>query len=176
MNAQLDVQAVRDVPDDGEGIFGPARFRQVLGRFCTGVAVVTALQGDQPIGLTIQSLTSVSLVPPLVSICLAKSSSSWPRMKASGAFCVNILRDDQEAVSRAFAAKDGNRFSSIGWQRAPGTGSPLLDDVLAWVDCCIQAEHDAGDHVIAVGRVISLGDMSQGRPLLFYRGGYERFE
>ncbi len=168
-------RASRDVPDD-VGAFEPAHFRQVLGHFCTGVAVVTAMHGDQPIGLTIQSLTSVSLVPPLVSICPAKASSSWPRIKASGAFCINILREDQEAVSRAFAAKDGDRFSRVGWRCAPVTGSPLLDDVLAWVDCRTQAEHDAGDHVIALGRVVGLGVLHQGWPLLFYRGGYGRLD
>jgi 3-hydroxy-9,10-secoandrosta-1,3,5(10)-triene-9,17-dione monooxygenase reductase component len=96
-------------------------------------------------------------------------------MKASGAFCVNILRDQQEAVSRTFSTKGGKRFENIGWQHAPGTGSPLLDDALAWVDCRIQAEHDAGDHVIAVGLVVGLGAIPQGRPLLYYRGSYVRF-
>ncbi|MGH8908981.1 MAG: flavin reductase family protein [Egibacteraceae bacterium] len=154
----------------------PTRFRHVLGHFCTGVAVVTAFQGDRPIGFTVQSFTSVSLTPPLISICLATSSSSWPCMRASGAFCVNILRDDQEGVSRAFATKNGERFEGIGWQRTPKTGSPLLDDVLAWVDCRVAGEHNAGDHVIALGLVVGLGTRQQGWPLLFYRGGYKRFE
>jgi 3-hydroxy-9,10-secoandrosta-1,3,5(10)-triene-9,17-dione monooxygenase reductase component len=171
-----DARAVSRVSDDAEAAFDPMLFRQVLGHFCTGVTIVTAVQDTQPIGLTIQSFTSVSLVPPLVSICPAKSSSSWPRIKASGAFCVNILRDDQEVISRAFATKARDRFSNIDWRQAPGTGSPLLDGALAWVDCRFQAEHDAGDHVIAVGRVVGLGTLRQGWPLLFYQGGYGHFE
>lgn len=164
---------------DGDGpatALGPAGFRYVLGHFCTGVAVVTALHRGQPVGMTIQSLTSVSLTPPLVSICPAKASASWPCIKSAGVFCVNILRDEQEVVSRVFAAKGGDRFEDVRWRRAPGTGSPLLDDVLAWIDCRIQAEHDAGDHVITVGRVLGLGARSRGRPLLFYRGGYGAFQ
>ncbi len=173
--AQLGPPAKSNVSNGSEITFESTRFRQVLGHFCTGVAVVTALQRGQPIGLTVQSFASVSLVPPLVSFCPSKSSSSWPRIKASGAFCVNILKDAQEAVSRAFAAKDGDRFFNVSWRRTPETGSPLLEDALAWVDCRFQDQHDAGDHVIVVGRVVGLGAMEQGWPLLFYRGGYGHF-
>ena len=90
-------------------------------------------------------------------------------------FCVNILTEDQEALSRAFAGRPPDRFLGVGWR--PGrSGSPILADVLAWIECTIDAEHDAGDHVIVVGRVHELDVGHGGGPLVFYRGGYGRFE
>ena len=165
-----------DLALTGAASFDAARFRQVLGHFCTGVTVVTGIHEGEPVGFTAQSFTSVSLDPPLVLVCPAKSSASWPRIAASGAFCVTILRQDQEAVCRAFAARGADKFRGIGWTPAPGTGSPLLSGALAWVDCRIEAEHDGGDHVIAVGRVVDMGVAAEARPLLFYRGGFGSFE
>ena len=158
------------------GGFDAARFRQVLGHFCTGVVVVTGIFEEEPVGFTVQSFTSVSLEPPLVTVCPARSSATWPRLRSSGTFCANVLRHDQEAVARVFATTGGDRFRGLGWRPAPATGSPQLEGVLAWVDCRIEAEHDGGDHLIAVGRVLDLGVGDAGRPLLFYRGGYGRFE
>lgn len=157
-------------------MFDDARFRQVLGHFCTGITVIAAMDGDEPVGFTAQSFTSVSLDPPLVSVCPAKTSSSWPRIRAAGRFCANILSDDQEAVSRAFATRDGEKFKGLGWKASAATGSPVLDGVLGWVDCELEVEHEAGDHLISVARVVDLGIAEEGRPLLFYRGGYGRFE
>lgn len=153
-----------------------AHFRQVLGHFCTGITIVTALEGDEPVGFTAQSFTSVSLDPPLVLICPGKSSSSWPRIKGAGVFCANVLAAAQEATCRAFAISGGDKFKGVGWTPSSGTGSPVLTDALAWVDCRIEAEYDGGDHVIVVGRVVDLGVAEEGSPLLFYRGGYGRFE
>lgn len=155
--------------------FDLARFRQVLGHFCTGVTVLTALDDGGPVGFTAQSFTSVSLDPPLVSVCPARRSISWPRMAASGAFCANVLAEDQEAVGRAFAAPGEDRFAGVGWKPSPVTGSPVLDGALAWVDCRLHAEHDGGDHLIAVAKVVDLAVGGGGAPLLFYRGGYGRF-
>lgn len=148
----------------------------MLGHFCTGVVVVTGLSDGEPVGFTVQSFTSVSLDPPLVTLCPARSSATWPRLRSAGTFCANVLTDDQEATGRVFATTGGERFRGLGWRPSPATGSPLLDGVLAWVDCRIEAEHDGGDHLIVVGRVLDLGVGSGGRPLLFYRGGYGRFE
>jgi flavin reductase (DIM6/NTAB) family NADH-FMN oxidoreductase RutF len=153
-----------------------ARFRQVMGHFCTGITIVTAVDGDEPVGFTAQSFTSVSLDPPLVLLCPGKTSSSWPRIKASGSFCVNILADDQEALCRGFATAGVDKFKGVGWTPAAGTGSPVLGDVLAWADCHLVAEHDAGDHTIAVGRVVELGVRDHVGPLLFFRGGYGSFQ
>jgi 3-hydroxy-9,10-secoandrosta-1,3,5(10)-triene-9,17-dione monooxygenase reductase component len=153
----------------------PATMRTVLGHFATGIAVVTAMDGGAPVGLACNSFTSVSLEPPLVLFCAAKSSTTWPRIQATGKWAVNILGEDDEEVCRLFAEKDADRFAHMTFR--PGqSGAPILDRTLAFVDCETDAEHDAGDHVIVVGRVLELGYQAEGKPLLFYRGGYGRYE
>jgi 3-hydroxy-9,10-secoandrosta-1,3,5(10)-triene-9,17-dione monooxygenase reductase component len=153
----------------------PATYRTVLGHFATGVVIVTAFDGDEPVGMACNSFTSVSLEPPLVLFCAAKSSTTWPRIQGAGKWAANILDDDGEEVCRLFAQKGADRFARIAY--TPGrTGSPILEDALAFVDCETLVEHDAGDHVIVVGRVLELGYQHEGTPLLFYRGGYGRYE
>jgi 3-hydroxy-9,10-secoandrosta-1,3,5(10)-triene-9,17-dione monooxygenase reductase component len=152
-----------------------ATYRTVLGHFATGVVIVTALDGDEPVGMACNSFSSVSLEPPLVLFCAAKSSSTWPRIETSGKWAANILDEDGEEVCRLFAQKGADRFARIAY--TPGrTGSPILEDALAFVDCETIDKHDAGDHVIVVGRVVELGYQPEGKPLLFYRGGYGRYE
>ena len=153
----------------------PATFRTVLGHFATGVAIVTAIDGDEPVGMACNSFTSVSLEPPLVLFCAAKSSTTWPRIQAAGKWAANILEEDGEEVCRLFAQKGVDRFAHITYSTGR-SGAPILRDALAFVDCETEAEHDAGDHVIVVGRVLELGYASERKPLLFYRGGYGRFE
>ena len=165
------------LPDDADvPTFDGARFRQVLGHFATGVTVIASVGSDGPVGMAVGSFTSVSLDPPLVAFCPGRSSSSWPRIREAGAFCVNVLGEDQETLSRTFASKAPDKFMGVGWEPA-GTGSPRLTDALAWIDCTIEAVHEAGDHDICIGRVraLDVGDDSPG-PLVFYRGGYGRFE
>ena len=155
--------------------FDSKRFRHVLGHFPTGVAVVTALPPDgKPAGMAVGSFTSVSLDPPLVAFLPDKSSSSWPRIEEAGSFCVNILGSEQESVCRTFAVKGGDKFAELGWRKA-GSGSPLLDGVVAWIDCDIETVHEAGDHYIVIGRVRDLDVAEQNLPLLFFQGGYGRF-
>lgn len=156
--------------------FDGARFRQVLGHFCTGVTVIASLDGDEPVGFTAQSFTAVSLDPPLIAVCPARTSRSWPRIQSAGRFCANILADDQESLGRTFATLGVDKFADVEWQRSPVTGSPILVGALAWVDCVIEAEHDGGDHVVVLARVVALGVSGSGQPLLFFRGGYGRFE
>jgi len=152
-----------------------ATYRTVLGHFATGVVLVTAVDGDEPVGMACNSFTSVSLEPPLVLFCAAKSSTTWPRIQAAGKWAANFLDDDGEEICRLFAQKGADRFARVAY--APGrTGAPILEDALAYVDCETLVEHDAGDHVIVVGRVIELGYQHEGKPLLFYRGGYGRYE
>lgn len=152
-----------------------AHYRQVLGHFPTGVTVITAVGSDgRPAGFAVGSFFSVSLDPALVGFCAGKSSSSWPAIRSAGRFCVNILAEDQEAVCRQFSSKVDDKFSGLGWQPTV-TGSPRLADVLAWIDCDVEAIHDAGDHEVCVGRVRELGVERENGPLLFYRGGYGRF-
>jgi 3-hydroxy-9,10-secoandrosta-1,3,5(10)-triene-9,17-dione monooxygenase reductase component len=152
-----------------------ASLRTVLGHFATGVAIVTAIDGDEPVGMACNSFTSVSLEPQLVLFCAAKSSTTWPRIQAARKWAANILDEDGEEVCRLFAQKGADRFAHLEYTTGR-TGAPILEDALAFVDCETLDEHDAGDHVIVVGRVLELGYSSESKPLLFYRGGYGRFD
>lgn len=157
---------------DGSTVIEAAHYRTVLGHFPTGVTVVAGrTDDDAPVGLAIGSFFSVSLDPALVGFCVGKSSSSWPAMAPHGSFCVNVLGADQEDVCRVFASKADDKFASIGWSPTE-TGSPRIDGVLAWIDCDLEATHDAGDHLIVVGRVRGLDVGSGHDPLVFFRGGY----
>jgi flavin reductase (DIM6/NTAB) family NADH-FMN oxidoreductase RutF/DNA-binding IclR family transcriptional regulator len=152
-----------------------AKFRQVLGHFPTGVAVVTGMDADgKPAGMAVGSFSSVSLDPPLVAFMPDKSSSSWPKFRDSGAFCVNILGAEQESVCRAFALKGGDKFAELAWHPA-SSGSPILDGALAWIDCDIDVVHEAGDHYIVIGLVRELDIGTPALPLVFFQGGYGRF-
>lgn len=154
----------------------PDRYRRVLGQYPTGVCVIAA-DGPEagPCGMVVGSFTSVSLDPPLIAFYPAKSSTSWPKIESAGAFCVNILGADQEDVCRTFSAKSGNKFEKVLFHHTPQTGSPIIDGVVAWIDCDIEAVQDAGDHVLVLGRVRELDLQRPGLPLLFFRGGYGRF-
>jgi 3-hydroxy-9,10-secoandrosta-1,3,5(10)-triene-9,17-dione monooxygenase reductase component len=151
-----------------------ARFRQVLGHFPTGVTVITATGPDGPAGLAVGSFFSVSLDPPLVAFCAAKSSTSYPKIAEAGHFVVNVLSEDQEEISRVFASKGTDKFSGIGYHHALGTGAPVINDVLAWIGCDIQDVHEAGDHYIVVGLVHEMEVGHEAGPLVFFRGGYGR--
>lgn len=149
-----------------------ADFRRVLGHFPTGVAAITSTGPDSlPVGMAVSSFTSVSLEPPLVAFFPAKSSTTWPSVRERGAFCVNILGVDQEAICRRLATKGGDKFAEIAWTRDIA-GLPELTGAVAWIYCDIDAVHDAGDHEIVVGRVRRLEVDESVSPLLFYRGGY----
>jgi 3-hydroxy-9,10-secoandrosta-1,3,5(10)-triene-9,17-dione monooxygenase reductase component len=152
-----------------------ASLRTVLGHFATGVAIITAVDGEEPVGMACNSFTSVSLEPQLVLFCAAKSSTTWPRIQAAKKWAANILCEEAEEVSRLFAQKGADRFARIAYTFGR-TGAPILEAALAFADCETVAEHDAGDHVIVVGRVLELGYAPNGKPLLFYRGGYGRFD
>ncbi len=147
--------------------------RDVLGHFATGVVVVTArTPGGDLLGFTCQSFASLSLDPPLVSFAPARTSTTWPRIRDIGAFCVNVLAAGQRDRSVGFARSGAvDKFAGVDWWPAP-SGAPVLEGVSAWVDCTLRAEHDGGDHTIVVGRVLDLGADPTRLPLLFYRGGY----
>ena len=154
--------------------FDEARFRQVLGHFTTGVTVITAAAPDGPVGLAVGSFASVSLDPPMVGFFPDRGSSSWPKIEASGHFCVNVLAEAQEDVCRRFAMKGDDKFRGLGWHAA-SSGAPVLEGILAWIDCDIDSVSDAGDHHFVLGRVRDLAVVHDGSPLLFFRGGYGRF-
>lgn len=152
----------------------PLVFRQVLGHFPTGVTVVTAAPGGAPHGMTIGSFFSISLDPPLVGLCIDQRSTSWPAIEPAGVFAVNILAEDQAAVSGHFASKAESKFDGVDWR--PGvSGSPILPGVVGHIDCRTEQVIDSGDHWIVVGRVLELAVDREARPLLFFRGGYGTF-
>lgn len=155
---------------------GPEWYRRVLGQYPTGVCVVTAnASGAGPSGMVVGSFTSVSIDPPLIAFYPARSSTSWPKIESSGSFCVNILGADQEDICRTFSAKAADKFEKIRHHPAGQTGSPIIDGVVAWIDCDIEVVQDAGDHVLVLGRVRELGLEEPRLPLLFFQGGYGRF-
>lgn len=156
--------------------FDSSQFRRVLGHFATGVTVITTIDPDgKPAGMSVGSFTSVSLEPALVGFLPGKNASAWPAIEASGKFCVNVLADDQEHVSRVFSSKAEDRFSGLGWSPTAATGSPKIDGALAWIDCEVDSISDAGDHYWVMGLVKGLDVAHEGGPLLFFRGGYGRF-
>jgi 3-hydroxy-9,10-secoandrosta-1,3,5(10)-triene-9,17-dione monooxygenase reductase component len=138
-------------PDDFQ-----RHFRSVLGHFATGVAVITSVLDGEPIGIIIQSFSSLSLDPPLVLLCPALSSKSWPKFARAGHLCVNLLHEGQADLARQFARSGGDKYHEVEWSPAPGTGSPILAEAGAWMDCEIEDEHPGGDHRIVVCRVLEL--------------------
>ncbi|MEV0620409.1 flavin reductase family protein [Nonomuraea sp. NPDC050404] len=163
-------------PHNQNGNVDSRRFRQVLGRFATGVVAITAVDplDGQPCGLAANSFTSVSLDPPLVAFCVAHTSTSWPRLRGAKTLTVNVLAEHQQAVCAQMATKGGDKFAGLSWTVSPG-GSPVLEGALAWLDCAVEAVHPAGDHMIVVARVLHLDTGGEGGPLVFFRGGYGGF-
>jgi 3-hydroxy-9,10-secoandrosta-1,3,5(10)-triene-9,17-dione monooxygenase reductase component len=156
------------------GPVSPAVMREVLGHFVSGIVVVTAATPAGPIGFTCQSFASLSLEPPLVTFAPARTSSTWPRIRTAGTFCVNVLAADHQELSVGFARSGGDgvdKFAGVPWRPSP-SGAPVLDGVSAWIDCTLWNEYDGGDHTIAVGRVLDLGADPDRLPLLYYRGRY----
>ncbi|MVU76254.1 flavin reductase [Nocardia sp. ET3-3] len=148
-------------------------FKTVLGRFASGVTVITALDEGEPIGFACQSFASLSIDPPLVSFFPARTSSTWPRIRAAGRFCVNILADDQAEICRRLGRPGADKFTGVEWA-ASENGSPLLAGAMASIDCALHDEVDGGDHTIVIGRVTSLNEHSEARPLVFYRAAFNR--
>jgi 3-hydroxy-9,10-secoandrosta-1,3,5(10)-triene-9,17-dione monooxygenase reductase component len=145
--------------------------RDALGRFATGVAFVTAAPGGEPAGLIVNSFTSVSLEPPLISVSPSRGSLTWSRIRRTGRFGVNVLgRQHERFVARATPA-GADRFAGLDWNVGRG-GVPLLTDALATFECEIVAEHPAGDHWIVIGRIDDLRTSSIEDPLVFFAGAF----
>jgi 3-hydroxy-9,10-secoandrosta-1,3,5(10)-triene-9,17-dione monooxygenase reductase component len=145
--------------------------RTVLGHFVSGIVVITGADPEGPSGFTCQSFASLSLDPPLVMFSPSLTSVSWPRIRASGKFCVNVLAAEHADYSNTFARSGGDKFADVVWAPAP-SGSPILEGVGAWIDCTLEGEHPGGDHTIVIGRVTGLGADPERLPLLYYRGNY----
>lgn len=148
------------------------KFRNALGCFTTGVAVVTTREDAKaPIGITVNSFSSVSLDPPLVLWCLDKKSDTLAIFQKATHFTVNVLREEHTEVSSRLAKKGDHSLEGIELLDSE-SGIPALKEALAHFECEIDARHDAGDHVIMVGRVLKFDYVDDGRPLLYHRGGY----
>jgi flavin reductase (DIM6/NTAB) family NADH-FMN oxidoreductase RutF len=145
--------------------------RRVMGHFATGVTVITALRKSGEMhGLTANAFTSVSLVPPLLLVCVDKNAESYPCFDETRVFTVNILAHDQEALSRKFAVSGGDKFQGVAYHTG-ANGAPILDGALAYVECKVVQEFDGGDHTIYLGE-IEQAEAREGKPLMFFRGGY----
>jgi 3-hydroxy-9,10-secoandrosta-1,3,5(10)-triene-9,17-dione monooxygenase reductase component len=152
----------------------PNHFRRVLAHLPTGVAVITAHAATGPTGMAANSVISVSLDPPLVLFCPARASTTWPDIRDAGRFCINIMAGHHEQVTRRFAAKGVDRFAGVACEDLPA--GPALCDALAWIECRLEQEHQAGDHTIAVARVDKLeAAPALADPLVFFRGSYGSF-
>lgn len=163
--------------DEPAGTPGDARyFRDVLGNFPTSVVAITASEADRdPIAMVVGSFTSVSLDPPLVSFLADAGSSTLPRVLACGRFCANVFSEDQEALSRRMAKRGVDRYQGVTWRPSP-LGNPIIEGVVAWVDCEIEETVELGDHTLVVGRVMQLQAETPGTmPLLFFRGEYGNY-
>jgi flavin reductase (DIM6/NTAB) family NADH-FMN oxidoreductase RutF len=154
----------------------PDLFRKVMGHFVTGVSVVTALDGDRPFGITVNALSSVSLKPALVMVALDRRRFLTPIVRAAGRYAVNILAEDQEALSDCFAGAPvtpgRQAFCGAAWHPGP-TGLPLIDGAIATLECSLVETFSAGDHDLFIGRVETLGnEQHHPMPLLYYRRHY----
>jgi flavin reductase (DIM6/NTAB) family NADH-FMN oxidoreductase RutF len=160
--------------------FDSDAFRKVMGHFATGVSVVTTFDGDVPAGITVNALSSVSLDPPLVMIALDRRRKITPAVRAAGRYAVNILGEDQQALSDCFAGApvvpDRDAFCGAAWH--PGeAGLPILDGVIASLECETVGVHPVGDHDLFIGRVTAIAnDEHHPMPLLYYRRRYLRIE
>ncbi|GAA3733373.1 flavin reductase (DIM6/NTAB) family NADH-FMN oxidoreductase RutF [Spinactinospora alkalitolerans] len=149
----------------------PARFRDVLGHYPTGIVVITAMHEQAPVGMAVGSFTSVSLTPALVGFFATRESTTWPKVREAGTFCVNVLGEEHQDICRLFATRGADKFAGLGWE--PGdSGAPILDDAAAWIDCRLDRAEELGDHYLALGRVVDLGAKRASGPLIFYRGDY----
>jgi 3-hydroxy-9,10-secoandrosta-1,3,5(10)-triene-9,17-dione monooxygenase reductase component len=152
--------------------FDARTFRHVMGQFCTGVTIIGTSGADgKPVGFACQSFAALSLDPPLVLFCPMKTSRTWKHIEASGKFAVSVLGQAQESVSAAFGRSVDDKFEGLDWSSSP-LGNPTIDGSLTWMDCTLESVLDGGDHHIAIGRVHTLGTVSEEKPLLFYRGAY----
>jgi len=147
-------------------------FRRILGHYPTGVCAVTAMpDSGEPLGMTVGSFSAVSLKPPLVGFFPDKFSRTWSAIHKVGFFCINVLGDGQQDVSASLAAKGGNKFNGLSFHLSK-SGSPIIDGALAWIDCELDAVHEAGDHFFVLGKVLELNLHAEGEPLVFHKGGY----
>jgi flavin reductase (DIM6/NTAB) family NADH-FMN oxidoreductase RutF len=149
-------------------------FKRGMASWPSGVTIVTTCVDEAIHGMTVSDFAGVSVDPPLVLVCASKDSSTLDWIQRGHCFAINILAEGQESLSNRFASKqnEDQRFEGLETETAK-TGAPLLAGTVAGLDCSLLAEHDAGDHVVVVGRVEHLV-VRELRPLLYFRGAYQR--
>lgn len=148
-------------------------FRDVLGRFSTGVVLVTAKSDHEYIGMAVNSFASVSLEPPLVLFCAAKTSGTWPALKQAGRFSITVLGESHQEVSGRFSKRGIDRFASRDWVETPA-GHPTLPDSLGWIDAEITSVQSAGDHDLVLATALDWSSPTPGEPLVFFGGSYRK--
>ncbi|MEY9848530.1 3-hydroxy-9,10-secoandrosta-1,3,5(10)-triene-9,17-dione monooxygenase reductase component [Streptacidiphilus sp. BW17] len=146
-------------------------FRDILGRFTTGVALITARTPEGPVGMAVNSFTSVSLDPQLVAMCAAHTSTTWPAIRAAGGFAVTILGDRHAELCRTFSLRGTDRFSGRDWAHTRA-GHPVAPDGLAWLDCRITQVHPAGDHDLVIAEATEGALAEEAGPLVFHAGRF----
>jgi 3-hydroxy-9,10-secoandrosta-1,3,5(10)-triene-9,17-dione monooxygenase reductase component len=158
----------------GTGDWDDADFRGVLGHFCSGVTIVAAQHDGRPVGFTCQSFFSVSIDPPLVAISVAKTSTTYPLIRSVGTMVINVLASDQQSISLAFSRSGTDKWAGVSWLPGRVSRDPIIDGAVASLECSVDSESDAGDHIVVLARVHHLCADSDRRPLLFYQGAYHR--
>ncbi|MCP3374409.1 flavin reductase family protein [Bradyrhizobium cajani] len=156
----------------------PRSLRYTLSRFASGITIITGLVDNVPTGFTCQSFYSVSLTPPLVSFCVMKTSKSWPGIRSSGRFTVNVLSEEQQAISDGFAKSGADKCTHVDWARRPN-GKVVIAGTLMWLDCSLHSEHELGDHFLVVGKVEEMSPVdwdTQRNPLIYFRGQYRQLQ
>ncbi|WP_370415635.1 flavin reductase family protein [Streptomyces fradiae] len=145
--------------------------RRVLGKFATGVAVIASQSDQGPVGVLVNSFTSVSLTPPTVLFCISTGSRTWPYIEKSGSFAASFLADGQRAAAERFWRSDHDRFAGSPVTTAT-TGAPVLSEALGYVDCRVSDILTRDDHYVVLGEVVDAGVLNAGRPLLFFEGAW----
>jgi 3-hydroxy-9,10-secoandrosta-1,3,5(10)-triene-9,17-dione monooxygenase reductase component len=153
---------------------GAEHFRHVLGHVPTGVSVITGAPEGVPCGMAVNSFGALSLTPPLVLFCPARSSTTWPDLRRARALCINVLAHEHVELCRQFSRRAVDRFAGVSWHWRGR--SPALDGVVCWLDCELVDEYDGGDHTIVVSRVLAMELASRPVPLVFLRGAYGTFQ
>lgn len=150
-------------------------FRAALGRYASGITIVAGLDNGVPAGFTCQAFQSVSADPPLVSVGVMKTSTSYPRIRKTGRFSVNVLSVHQQSLANQFARSETDKWAGVEWT-STANGNPVIAGTVMWLDCEIQTEYEVGDHFVVIGAVRELSprEWPDREPLLFYRGEYHR--
>lgn len=154
-------------------MIGAAAMREAMACFGTGLTVITGITDDGPVGFTLQAFSSLSLEPPLISLNVSRSSTSWPEIVGSGRFVVNVLAEQHEELALAFAKRGTDRFEDVEWTTGR-SGLPHLSGCIAWIECEVVALYEGGDHTIAVGGVLELILGEDRRPLIFFDRGFRK--